>query len=225
MRTIILTGATGLIGETFINLFSMPRNAKLIIVTRKKPDFELPKGVEVRIISDFFDEDALCEALHGGNEMICCIGTTIKKAGSKKAFEKTDVGIIELLAQCCSELDYDGFHYVSSIDSSIASKAFYLQCKGRAEMAIQLRKFKRISILRPSLLLGKRREYRLGEKIGMTFSAVFPFFLVGPLKRYRPIQADTVAKCLLYRAMSDNEDKMIFESEEIKTYTTLTINF
>ena len=169
MRTIILTGATGLIGETFINLFSMPRNAKLIIVTRKKPDFELPKGVEVRIISDFFDEDALCEALQGGNEMICCIGTTIKKAGSKKAFEKTDVGIIELLAQCCSELDYDGFHYVSSIDSSIASKAFYLQCKGRAEMAIQLRKFKRISILRPSLLLGKRREYRLGEKIGDFF--------------------------------------------------------
>ncbi len=59
----------------------------------------------------------------------------------------------------------------------------------------------------------------------MIFSVFFPFFLVGPLKRYRPIQADTVAKCLLYRAMSDNEDKMIFESEEIKTYTTLTINF
>ena len=92
-------------------------------------------------------------------------------------------------------------------------------------MAIQLRKFKRISILRPSLLLGKRREFRLGEKIGMAFSAIFPFFLVGPLKRYRAIQADTVAKCLLYRAMSDNEDMMIFESEEIKTYTTLTINF
>jgi len=59
----------------------------------------------------------------------------------------------------------------------------------------------------------------------MTFSAIFLFFLVGPLKRYRPIQADTVAKCLLYRSMSDNEDMMIFESEEIKTYTTLNINF
>ncbi len=225
MKTIILTGATGLIGEAFINLFTIPRNAKLIILARKKPAFDLPKGIEIRLITDFFDEDALREALRGGNEMICCIGTTIKKAGSKKNFEKTDVGITEQLAQCCAELDYDGFHYVSSIDSSIESKAFYLQCKGRAEMAIQLRKFKRISILRPSLLLGKRREFRLGEKIGMFFSAIFPFFFLGSLKRYSPIQADTVAKCLLYRAMSDNEDMMIFESEEIKNYTTLTINF
>ena len=225
MRTIILTGATGLIGEAFINLFDMPRHAKLIIVSRKKPAFALPKGVEVRLIDDFFDEDALREALKGGNEMICCIGTTIKKAGSKQAFEKTDVGIIERLAQCCSDLDFDGFHYVSSIDASIESKAFYLQCKGRAEMAIRLGKFKRITLLRPSLLLGQRREFRLGEKIGMFFSAVFPMFLIGPFKRYRPIQADTVAKCLLYRAMSDNEDTMILESEEIKSYTTLTINF
>ncbi len=183
MRTIILTGATGLIGETFINLFSMPRNAKLIIVTRKKPDFELPKGVEVRIISDFFDEDALCEALHGGNEMICCIGTTIKKAGSKKAFEKTDVGIIELLAQCCSELDYDGFHYVSSIDSSIASKAFYLQCKGRAEMAIQLRKFKRISILRQNYIIAwKAWRIHAWRENRDDFQCILSFFLGRTIK-------------------------------------------
>lgn len=225
MRTIILTGATGLIGEAFINLFDMPRNAKLIIVSRNKPTFPLPKGVEVRILEDFFDEDALRDVLRGGNEMICCIGTTIKKAGSKQAFEKTDVGIIEQLVQCCSQLDFNGFHYVSSIGSSMESKTFYLQCKGRAELAIQLGKFKRISILRPSLLLGKRREFRLGEKIGMLFSGLFHFFLLGSLKRYRAIQADTVAKCLLYRAMSDNEDAMILESEEIKSYTTLTINF
>lgn len=225
MRTIILTGATGLIGEAFINLFEIPRNAKLIIIARKKPIFKMPKGVEVRLIDDFFDDLALREALRCGNEMICCIGTTIKKAGSKQAFEKTDVGIIEQLVKYCSELDYDGFHYVSSIGASIESTTFYLQCKGRAELAIQFGRFKRMSILRPSLLLGNRREFRLGEKIGMFFSAIFPFFLLGSFKRYRPIHADTVAKCLLYRAMSDNEDTMILESEEITSYTTLTINF
>jgi uncharacterized protein YbjT (DUF2867 family) len=225
MRTIVLTGATGLIGEAFINLFTIPRNAKLIIIARKKPDFDLPKGSELRLLSDFIDEQALKDALREGTEMICCIGTTIKKAGSKHAFEQTDVGIVEKLASVCADLKYEGFHYVSSIDASIQSKAFYLQCKGRAELAIQLRGFKRMSILRPSLLLGKRREFRLGEKIGMFFSAIFPFVMIGTFKRYRPIQADTVAKCLLYRAMSDNEDTMILESEEIKAYTTLTINF
>jgi hypothetical protein len=65
----------------------------------------------------------------------------------------------------------------------------------------------------------------LGEKIGMILSAMFPFFLIGPFKEYRPIEAETVAKSLLYRAMSDNEDSIILESEEIKSFTTLTINF
>ncbi|MFM8840939.1 MAG: hypothetical protein ACKOFB_07570 [bacterium] len=225
MRTLILTGATGLVGEEFISLFSMPRNAKLIIIARKHPAFELPKGVEVRLVPDFFDRSALHAALHDGNEMICCIGTTIAKAGSKEAFEKTDVGIIRELAHVCSELNYSGFHYVSSIQASIDASAFYLQCKGRAEAEIQFHRFKRISILRPSLLLGKRREFRLGEKIGMVLTSLFPFLLIGPLKAIRPIKAETVAKCLLYRAMSDNEDTVILESEEIKSFTTLSINF
>ncbi len=225
MRTLILTGATGLVGEEFIKLFSMPRHAKLIIVARKHPDFNIPKGVEIRLVSDFFDRSLLRAALQEGNEMICCIGTTIAKAGSKESFEKTDVGIIRELAHVCSELNYSGFHYVSSIQASIESSTFYLQCKGRAEAEIQFHPFKRISILRPSLLLGKRREFRFGEKIGMMLSKLFPFFLIGPMKAMRPIKAETVAKCLLYRAMSDNEDTLILESEEIKSFTTLSINF
>lgn len=164
MRTLILTGATGLVGEEFINLFSMHRNAKLIIVARKHPDFTIPKGVEIRIVSDFFDRLHLRAALQDGQEMICCIGTTIAKAGSKEVFEKTDVGIVRELAHVCSELNFAGFHYVSSMQASIDSSAFYLQCKGRAEAEIQFHPFKRISILRPSLLLGNRREFRFGEK-------------------------------------------------------------
>ncbi|GDX64180.1 oxidoreductase [Chlorobiota bacterium] len=225
MRTLILTGATGLVGEEFINLFSMHRNAKLIIVARKHPDFTIPKGVEIRIVSDFFDRLHLRAALQDGQEMICCIGTTIAKAGSKEVFEKTDVGIVRELAHVCSELNFAGFHYVSSMQASIDSSAFYLQCKGRAEAEIQFHPFKRISILRPSLLLGNRREFRFGEKIGMMLSKLFPFLLIGPLKAIRPIKAETVAKCLLYRAMSDNEDTLILESEDIKTFTTLSINF
>lgn len=225
MRTLILTGATGLVGEEFITLFSMHRNAKLIIVARKHPDFTIPKGVEIRIVSDFFERTQLRAALQDGQEMICCVGTTIAKAGSKEAFEKTDVGIIRELAHACAELNFSGFHYVSSIQASVDASTFYLQCKGRAEAEIQFHAFKRISILRPSLLLGNRREFRLGEKIGMMLSKLFPFFLIGPLKAIRPIKAETVAKCLLYRAMSDNEDTLILESEEIKTFTTLSINF
>ncbi|NBO69699.1 MAG: hypothetical protein EBU66_04745 [Bacteroidetes bacterium] len=225
MRTLILTGATGLIGEEFINLFSIPRNAKLILVSRKTPPFALPTGVEVRLLQDFFDRTALCEVLKDGSEMICCIGTTIAKAGSKAAFEKTDVGIITELAEVCSALHYSGFHYVSSIKASIEGPSFYLKCKGKAEAEILSQTFKRITILRPSLLLGKRREFRFGEKFGKMLSAIFPFFFIGPLKEYRPIKAETVAKSLLYRAMSDIEDTMILESEEIKSFTTLTINF
>jgi len=225
MRTLILTGATGLIGEEFINLFSIHRNAKLIILARKQPQFPLPKGVEFRLIEDLYDRSALRKALQDGSEMICCIGTTIAKAGSKEAFEKTDVGIIRELAHACSELQYSGFHYVSSIEASVEGSTFYLQCKGRAEAEIRFHSFSRITILRPSLLLGKRREFRLGEKIGMLASTLFPFLFIGPMKAFKPIQAETVAKCLLYRAMSDNEDTLILESEEIKSFITLSINF
>ncbi len=225
MRTLILTGASGLVGEEFIKLFSMPRNAKLIIVSRKHLDFSIPKGAEIRIVSDFFDRTLLRAALQDGQEMICCIGTTIAKAGSKESFEKTDVGIIRELANACSEMNFSGFHYVSSIQASLDASTFYLQCKGRAESEIQFHAFKRISIVRPSLLLGNRREFRLGEKIGIMLSILFPFFLIGPFKAFRPIKAETVAKCLLYRAMSDNEDTLILESEEVKSFTTLSINF
>jgi len=73
--------------------------------------------------------------------------------------------------------------------------------------------------------LETEENLEFGEKIGMMLSKLFPFLLIGPLKAIRPIKAETVAKCLLYRAMSDNEDTLILESEDIKTFTTLSINF
>lgn len=225
MKTIVLTGATGLIGKAFVDLFAIPRHAHLRIVARTKPNYEIPADAEVVIVKNFHDKDEIRSALKEADEMVCCIGTTIKKAGSKQAFESTDVGIVQMLSEVAAEFSYTGFHYVSSIDANAQSSNFYLQCKGRAEQAVLEKKFVKTTMLRPSMLLGPRQEFRLGELIGKFLMKALPFVFFGPLKRYRSIQAETVAKTLLYRAMSDNEDHLVLESEDIKEYVRLKINF
>lgn len=225
MKRIVLTGSTGLIGTEFVQLFSLPRNAHLRIIARSQPPYPIPAEAEVCIVHDFHDVSSMRKAMEGADEMICCLGTTIRNAGSKQAFESTDVGIVTILTQLAHELGYHGFHLVSSIDADLHSKNFYLQCKGKAEQAVLTQHFAKTTIVRPSMLLGNRKEFRLGERIGIILMSILPFLFFGPLKRYRSIHSATVAKCLLYRAMSDYNDERILESEEIKEFVKLKINF
>ncbi|HCY00506.1 MAG TPA: hypothetical protein DG754_10235, partial [Bacteroidales bacterium] len=130
----------------------------------------------------------------------CCLGTTIKKAGSKEAFLEVDLELVVDFANKAKEAGVKRFAVVSSIGANAKSKNFYLNTKGKVEEQLKAIGFKRLVIVQPSLLLGKRNEKRFGEDMGKVLYSVFKFIFIGPLKKYRGIQALDVAKAMIVLA-------------------------
>lgn len=217
MKKILLAGSSGLIGREIIALASH-YNIQLTALFRSTPQFDIDKSIHQVIISDWHNQDIMLDLMKDHDELICTIGTTIKKAGSQKAFEDTDIGIVTLLANNAFQLDYHGFHLVSSIGADASSSNFYLQCKGKAENAVLSHNFDAITILRPSLLLGNRIEFRFGEKIAMYVFKPFSWAFLGKYKRYKPIHASVIASCLLKRASSNEHLKITLESDAISSF-------
>lgn len=127
----------------------------------------------------------------------CCLGTTLKAAGSRKAFEAVDLELVIQLARLAYQHGARHAVVMSSVGASPRSRSFYLQVKGRMEEALQRVGFERIDILRPSLLLGLRSQPRAGEQLGQRLAHLYNAVLIGPLRGYRAIPAQTVAKALV----------------------------
>lgn len=217
MKKILLAGSSGLIGREIIALAS-DYDIQLTALFRSTPRFDIADSINQVIISDWHNKELMLDMMKDHDELICTIGTTIDKAGSKKAFEDTDIGIVKLLADNAFQLDYHGFHLVSSIGADASSSHFYLQCKGKAENAVFSHNFDAITIIRPSLLLGNRAEYRFGEKVAMYVYKPFSWLFLGKYKRYKPINASIIASCLLKRAESNEHVTITLESDEIFSF-------
>jgi uncharacterized protein YbjT (DUF2867 family) len=124
----------------------------------------------------------------------------MKKAGSKQAFLKVDLDMVVDFATKAKAAGINRFAVVSSIGADTKSKNFYLNTKGKVEEQLKEVGFERLVIVRPSLLLGKRNEKRFGEDMGRVLYSVFKFLFIGPLKKYRGIQASDVAKAMVVLA-------------------------
>jgi len=139
----------------------------------------------------------------------------MKKAGSKAAFEWADLVLPGKIAEIASRNEVRKFLVISSIGANPLSSNFYLRTKGKMENIISENRFEQIFILRPSILLGKRQEYRLGEEFSKIFMKIFTFLLFGPLKKYRGIEASRVAETMILLANSD-KTRIVYESDEIQ---------
>ncbi len=163
-----------------------------------------------------FDDEASFLHLAAPQTVICCLGTTIKKAGSKEAFKKIDFDLPLTFAQFAQQKGAQQFILVSSIGADAQSSVFYLRTKGELEERIKSLSFKSTTILRPAGLVGPRKEFRLGEVIGNSIGGLISPLLVGSLKNYRPIQAQTVAKVIIEKAKHPDSGFYILESLEIQ---------
>jgi uncharacterized protein YbjT (DUF2867 family) len=151
------------------------------------------------------------------SDIYCCLGTTMKKAGSKEAFFKVDFTYPHQIAQMALKNGAERFLIVSSVGADPKSSNYYLRVKGEIEQAISRLTFTAIHIFRPSLLLGERGEVRLGEKIGMFSSKALSFLFIGQLKKYRPIEARVVAFAMTQVAKKKLEGVHIHESDKIQS--------
>lgn len=210
--TATLIGATGLIGTYLLEeLLNDPFFDKVRILIRRPADISHPK-LEKKII-DFNDNDSLLIALSNSDVVFCSIGTTQQKVkGDKEAYRKIDYEIPVKLARFCKMTGCEKFVLVSSVGANKNSKAFYLRLKGETEDAVIASGLSSVHIMRPSMLLGSRKEFRTGERIIGPLMKVFDFMI--PAK-YKAIKAADVAKAMLIMAKQNNSGVFVYENTAI----------
>ncbi len=216
-KSVLLVGGTGLVGRTTLNYLCASQKFSKVILLSRRPlgDLTYHPKVEV-VVLDFFQVwDYKIKRQLKSDVVIFCAGTTMAEAKTKEKFKEVDYEFPIRIASIAKENGTSEFLLISSIGASEKSKFFYTRTKGEVEKAILNYSFDSTSILRPSLLLGKRKKNRLGESIGAFLDSIFSPLLVGRFKKYRGIKIDNVAKALVNLAWEGNLGKRIYESDEI----------
>jgi uncharacterized protein YbjT (DUF2867 family) len=214
LKTALIIGSTGLIGSQLLKLL-LESDLYTTVITFVKRDSGIQHPKLRQHIIDF-DKPEKYRDLVKGDDFFCTIGTTIKKAGSKDAFRKVDFLYPEQFAKIAIENKVKQFLLISSLGADATSSNFYLKTKGEIEVFLKASNFEKVSILRPSLLLGDRAEFRLGEKIGAFVMKSFSFLFIGNLKKYKPIESKSVAKALFAIAQQNNIGFRVYESDSIQ---------
>lgn len=204
----VVIGATGLVGRECVKqLAARPEFASVTAVARRA----LPDDLQsLRLRTAIVDFDRLDEHpdVFRASHVFCALGTTIKQAGSQERFRQVDFSYPLRAAELAVAAGARHFLLVSSVGASPASRAFYLRVKGELEAAIMALGFSSVTVVRPSLLLGGRKEFRLGEEVAMRLSWAFP-------RKYRPVQVRDVAHVLVNAAVEDRPGVRVIESPEI----------
>ena len=208
--TAVVIGATGFIGELLVNeLVDDSQFIKVRLLVRKPIDLSHPK-LEIAIV-DFNDQNDFKQKLGKANCLFCCIGTTQKQVkGDKDAYRKIDHDIPLHAAQFAKQAGIDWFLLVSAIGANANSGNFYLKLKGETEEAVADVGINSLHIFQPSMLLGMRKEFRIGEVIGKGLIGTFSFLFQGSLKKYRGISGLTVAKAMVAAAKQNLPGKHIY---------------
>jgi uncharacterized protein YbjT (DUF2867 family) len=212
MKTALVFGSSGLVGGHLLSqLIENDDYNKIKIFVRSEPEINDPK-VEI-IKTDFNNLENHKEDIKG-DDCFFCIGTTKQNSPDKSEYRRVELDVPKQIAQIAKSNSVNSFVFVSSGYADPKSSGDYLKFKGEVEEELKRLNFPKLGIMRPSFLLGDRKEKRVGEKIGIfVFKLLSPLFL-GPLKKMKPIQSETVAKAMISSA-NKNLEKNVFESNEI----------
>jgi uncharacterized protein YbjT (DUF2867 family) len=212
-RTAVVFGASGLVGTELVKeLKPNDKYEQITLVVRTELNLSHPKITQL-ILSDY---DNLTDHLRKltASDYFCCIGTTIKKAGSKDNFRKVDFEIPLKIASLAKQLSIPNLIIISSVGADEKSKNFYLRTKGEMENAVRKIYNGNLKFLRPSLLMGNRNEQRAGEKIGIGFMKMFGWIFTGKMKKYKGIPAKTVARAMI-QATNLPLNKVVLEGDDL----------
>jgi uncharacterized protein YbjT (DUF2867 family) len=208
-KVALIAGSSGLTGGFLLKiLLEAPEYREVIAYVRKRTGIQHPKLREV--VMDWEKLDAPVPA----DDVFCCLGTTIKKAGSQEAFRRVDYEYPLHLAELQLQGGSQQFLLVSAIGADASSSIFYSRVKGELEAALQKLGYKSLHIFQPSFIAGPRQEKRVGERIGLAiFSFISPLF-IGPLKKYAPIPAEHIARAMYRSAQKNTTGCTIYDSAE-----------
>lgn len=209
-RIAAIAGATGLVGRHLIDLLlDSPSYAEVHAIGRRAPAIAHEK---LRVTASDLLSIPLLPVV---DDAFCCLGTTIKKAGSQAAFRAVDFDMVLNFAKAAKQAGAKRFLVVSALGANAKSSVFYNRVKGEMEQALRELDFKLLTVLRPSLLMGERAEARMGERVGIAvFSALAPL-MIGPARKVRPITAAAVARGMVETAVADQCGVVVIESDKI----------
>jgi len=212
MKTAAIFGSSGLIGKSILlKLLKSDNYSRVKAFVRSEIEIDHPK-LDI-IITDFSKLDEI-EYLLNADECYFCIGTTRRKTPRKTDYIKTEYELPIKIAEICKRNDIDKFIYISSLGASPNAAGLYLKNKGKTENDLKNLKFKKLIIVRPSILVGERKENRIGEKLGLLIMNSLSILLMGKLKKYKPIKSTVVANSI-FKIANKNIEKEIFESDEL----------
>jgi len=209
MKTILLVGATGLVGQSVLDqALADPRVARVVALTRR------PLPTHPKLENPLVDFDALpAEAPWWSVDgVICTLGTTIKKAGSPPAFRIVDHDYPLAVATLARRHGTASFALVSSLGANATSRTFYLRTKGETERDLRALKFPSLTILRPSFIGGARAERRPAEALALRVFGAVSWLLP---RRYRIVPAVRIAQTLLDSCLAAAPGTLVVESESI----------
>jgi uncharacterized protein YbjT (DUF2867 family) len=204
-RRVLLAGATGLTGQKLLGLLLADDGITHVLAPTRHPlpahpKLENPVGMVSHLIAQ----------LHGqADTVFCCLGTTIRQAGSREAFRMVDYDLPVSLGRHARALGAHHYLVISALGADASSRLFYNRTKGELELALQKQEWPRLTIVRPSLLLGARHKPRMGEVLAAPFSRMLP-------GRWRGIEADTVARAMWRLAKAPGSGLRIAESDELQ---------
>ena len=212
MKTALLFGSSGLVGGHLLNQLIKDTNySKIKLFVRSVPEISDPK---VEIIKTDFDnlqnhkEDII------GDDCFVCIGTTKKNAPNKDEYRRIELDVPKEIAQIAKSNLINSFIFVSALYANPKSSGDYVRYKGLVEEELKELNFPKLVLMRPSFLMGDRKEKRVGEKIGIFVFKLLSPLLLGPLKKMKPIHSETVARAMIIIIQNDIQ-KTTFESNEI----------
>jgi uncharacterized protein YbjT (DUF2867 family) len=213
-RTAVVLGASGLVGGFCLKALVDDADYTRVLTFGRR---ELPPLTRAKVTQRVADLGSLsAEDFRGAQDVFSALGTTIRKAGSQAAFRKVDLELPLRAAQQALKSGAEQFVVVSSVGADPNSKNFYLRTKGELEQELAKLPFRAIHILRPSLLTGKRQEFRLGESIAITAAPLLDLLTLGQLRRYHSIKAEIVGRAMVGAAKSGKQGTFIHEFDAIK---------
>src|SRR5437867_2543338 len=213
-RTALVAGASGLVGSHVLRLLlEDPAYARVTVLARRELSLA-HKKLDQRVVG--FDRLAQIADFPRVHDVFCCLGTTMKQAGSPDAFRNVDCTYVVELARVAVRHRASQFLVVTALGADPRSRIFYNAVKGEAEAAVRRLQFEGIQIFRPSLLVGARAESRPAERVAGLLSPLVAWALVGPLARYRPIKAEVVARAMVRVAHEAPRAPHVYESDQIR---------
>ena len=212
MKTALVFGSTGLVGGHLVDQLIKNENYnKIKLFVRSEI---IINDLKVEIVKTDFNNMEKHKEEMTGDHCYFCIGTTKQNSPDKDEYRRVELDLPKQIAQITKSNSVNSFVFVSSGYADPNSSGDYLKFKGLVEEELKRLSFNKLGIMRPSFLIGDRKEKRLGEKLGIfVFKLLSPLFL-GPLKKMKPIQSEKVAKAMIKISNGDFRQQ-VFESNEI----------